>query len=485
MPCTLLWFRNDLRLADNPALVAACSVGNPVIPVFVWAPEEEDPWQPGAASRWWLHQSLDRLQESLCKAGSRLIIRKGPTLSSLQAIIRQCGVDRVLWNRSYVPACTRRDAEIKQSLRANGLHVESFAGALLHEPWDISNQSRQPFQVFTPFWKACLLRGEPDAPLAAPPSISAPDKWPCSLQLVDLALEPAIDWAGGLRAAWVPGESGAVRQLGLFLETALPKYATARDLPAAPGTSRLSPPLHFGEISPRQVWQAVQEAASGGKDARSAPQGRWGNAADTYLREIGWREFAQHLLFHFPHTADQPLRGEFAAFPWRTDTVAMRAWETGRTGYPIVDAGMRELWTTGWMHNRVRMIVASFLVKHLLLPWQDGANWFWDTLVDADLASNTLGWQWSAGCGADAAPYFRIFNPVLQGEKFDAQGLYVRRWVPELAGLPDEWIHQTWNAPTDVLSRAGVTLGRNYPNPIVEHAFARQRALAALQRIKK
>jgi deoxyribodipyrimidine photo-lyase len=288
-----------------------------------------------------------------------------------------------------------------------------------------------------------------------------------------------VDWAAGLRAAWTPGEAGAKDALARFLLEALPDYAEARDRMGVAGTSRLSPHLHFGEVSPRQIWHAAAALQwQGGK-------GGTARGAEKFVAEVGWREFAHHLLVHFPHTPDAPLRGEFARFPWREDPAARRAWQRGRTGYPVVDAAMRELWTTGWMHNRARMIVASFLVKDLLLPWQDGARWFWDTLVDADLASNTLGWQWTAGCGADAAPYFRVFNPVSQGTKFDGNGAYVRRWVPELARLPDGALHAPWDASPAELRAAGVSLGRDYPACIVDHAEARERALAALASLKR
>jgi deoxyribodipyrimidine photo-lyase len=312
----------------------------------------------------------------------------------------------------------------------------------------------------------------PEKPYPAPKRLRAPAEWPASLQISKLGLEPKVDWAGGLRQTWRPGERGASRQMKAFLDRAIETYSTDRDRPDRRGTSRLSPHLHFGEIGVRQIWHAVR---------------RHGAAADpseemhaTYLRQIAWREFSYHLLFHFPDTPRQALRPEFRRFPWRVDRKRLRAWTRGMTGYPLVDAGMRELWHTGWMHNRVRMLAASFLVKHLMIPWQEGAAWFWDTLVDADLANNTMGWQWSAGCGADAAPYFRIFNPVIQGEKFDPDGEYVRRWVPELTRLPNRWIHKPWEAPAELLSKAGVELGKNYPRPIVEHAAARKRALAAL-----
>jgi len=359
------------------------------------------------------------------------------------------------------------------------MQTESFNGALLHEPWAIRNKAGHPFQVFTPFWKTCLASGEPSEPLPAQRRFTAPPRRPASLPLAALDLEPKVNWTSGLRAAWQPGSAGAKAELGRFLRDGLLTYAEGRNRPDVVGTSRLSPHLHFGEISPRQVWQAVRHFA----ESQSIPAEVWRHWQ--FLTELGWREFAQHLLFHFPHTPEQPLRAEFARFPWRKSPAWLRAWQRGRTGYPLVDAGMRELWSTGWMHNRVRMVVASFLVKNLLLPWQDGSRWFWNTLVDADLANNTLGWQWTAGCGADAAPFFRIFNPISQGEKFDPEGSYVRRWVPELARLPAAWIHQPWKAPPAALAAAGVKLGRTYPRPIVSLLISRELALEAYQRIRR
>lgn len=474
---SLVWFRHDLRLADNPALQAAVQRGGPIIPVYIWAPEDEGAWSPGAASRWWLHQSLTSLDTRLTKYSSRLVIRRGDSLSTLQALIRETDAQAVFWNRRYDPSIVVRDTTIKSTFRATRIHVESFNTALLFDPTTLRNRTGQPFQVFTPFWKTCLSLPEPSAPLTDPSRLSAPVQWPDSLPLASLQLEPTIDWASGIRTAWCPGEDGARYELQRFLDAAITDYAEHRDRPDEVQTSRLSPYLHFGEISPRQVWHAVRTAS---KKHRAKQRG-----VEAYLRQLGWREFAHHLLFHFPHTLDQPLRGEFADFPWRESRADLRAWQRGQTGYPLVDAGMRALWATGWMHNRVRMVVASFLVKHLLLPWQAGDHWFWDTLVDADLANNTLGWQWVAGCGADAAPYFRIFNPVAQGEKFDPNGEYVRRWVPELGRLSADWIHKPWEAPTHVLSEAGVKLGTTYPEPIVDHYNARIRALAALASFKK
>jgi deoxyribodipyrimidine photo-lyase len=475
---SLVWFRNDLRLADNPALHAARQRGGPVLPVFIHAPDEESPWEPGAASRWWLHQSLATLESEFREAGSRLIIRRGPSLEVLRDLLKESGATAVFWSRRYEPVVRARDQNVQATPRSAGLEVETFNASLLHEPATVQNQSGKPFQVFTAFWRHCLTKTSPPPPLPAPRKIMPPGKWPQSLPLDALELEPRVDWAGGLRKAWRPGSAGAADLLKRFLKEALVNYGEARNRPDLAGTSRLSPHLHFGEISPRQIWHAVRRQA----DLENIPESTW--RGGQFLAEIGWREFAHHLLYHFPHTAEQPLRREFARFPWRKDAGRLKAWQQGRTGYPIVDAGMRELWTTGWMHNRVRMIVASFLVKDLLISWQDGARWFWDTLVDADLAQNTLGWQWTAGCGADAAPYFRVFNPVSQGEKFDPEGTYVRRWCPELAKLPNDWLHRPWEAPGEVRAQAGVGLDRTYPSPIVSHAIAREVALEAFGKIK-
>jgi len=447
------------------------------IPVFIHAPAEESPWSPGGASRWWLHQSLAAFDQSLRELGSKLVIRSGNSRQALSALVKETGATAVYWNRRYEPAVTARDAAIKSALREMGLEVESFNGALLHEPWTIQNQSGKPFQVFTPFWKHCLSKSDPSTPLPAPKQIFAPAKWPKSRALPDLELEPRIKWAEGIRAAWQPGELGASKQLRSFLKESFADYPALRNRPDTPGTSRLSPHLHFGELSPRQIWHAVRQSAErkGQVDWRSSQ----------FLAEIGWREFAHHLLHHFPHTPTEPLRSDFKQFLWRRDGVFLKTWQKGQTGYPIVDAGMRELWTTGWMHNRVRMIVASFLVKDLLISWREGAAWFWDTLVDADLAQNTLGWQWTAGCGADAAPYFRVFNPVSQGAKFDPHGHYVRKWCPELNKLPDAWIHQPDKAAAEILAKADLTLGKQYPEPIVNHAIAREVALEAFAKLKR
>ena len=479
-PATLLWFGRDLRLADNPALAAALARGGPLIPIFLLDDAEAGAWAPGGASRWWLDASLAALDRELSQRGSRLILRRGPAAEALDRLIDETGADAVYWNRRYEPWAVARAERLKSALKRRGLDARSLNAALLREPWTLATQQGGPYRVFTPFWKA--LRAEPLAPpgAPAPQRIPAPEAFPESDRLEDWSLRPSQpDWAGGLRAAWQPGEAGAQARLADFADAAALEYRDQRDRPDRDGTSRLSPHLHFGEIGPRQIWHAVTGQALA-RTGSPMPAG-----AETYLSEIAWREFSYHLLFHFPHLPERPLRAEFAAFPWAEDAAGLKAWQRGRTGYPIVDAGMRQLWQTGWMHNRVRMIVASFLIKDLLLPWQAGQAWFWDTLVDADLANNAASWQWVAGSGADAAPYFRVFNSSLQGEKFDPGGTYVRRWVPELAQLPDKLIHAPWTARPVELQAAGIRLGHDYPTPIVDHGRARLRALEAFKSLRQ
>ena len=447
---TIVWFRHDLRLDDNPAFIEACRRGS-VLPVFIWAPEEEAPWEPGSASRWWLHQSLEKLSEKLAQVGCPLVIRRGPTLRALQQLVQDVHATHVVWNRRYEPAVIERDTTIKKTLSKDGLHAESFGGSLLYEPAHIATKQGNPYQVFTPFWRALLARDEPAEPIAAPRKVKpVAMKSVKTLSLDALNLLPEHDWSEVMNTSWSPGEAGGKKLLKSFLHKGLDSYDDGRNRPDQQGTSSLSPHLHFGEISPRRVWHAVREA-TGGKPAKSIV-----GSPEVYLREIGWREFANHLLYHFPHTPNEPLRKDYNRFPWVDDPVGLRAWQKGRTGFPIVDAGMQQLWRTGWMHNRVRMIVASFLVKDLRITWLEGARWFWDTLVDADLAANTLGWQWAAGCGADAAPYFRIFNPTSQQQKFDPQEEYINHWV-----VRDD----------------------TYPEPIVDHAEARKQALSALKQV--
>ena len=474
----IVWFRRDLRLTDNPALAAACERYARVLALYVHAPQEEGEWPAGGASRWWLHHSLAALDASLRERGGRLCLRVRDSLGALLAVARETGASAVCWNRLYEPAAAARDAAVESALGEAGLACESFNAALLNEPREIATAAGQPYRVFTPFWRACLLRLDSlPRPVAAPARIPPPQPFPAGVALAELGLMPRVRWDAGLAQAWTPGESGALEQLDAFSAGPIAAYSDGRNRPDRPETSRLSPHLHFGEVGPRQCVAAVRNAVAERPSVRSS--------ADAFVRELGWREFAHHLLHHFPDTPDRPLDPRFEAFPWDRDPALLEAWQRGCTGYPIVDAGMRELWTTGWMHNRVRMIAASLLTKNLRQPWLDGARWFWDTLVDADLANNTLGWQWTAGCGADAAPYFRIFNPMLQTERFDPERAYLRRWLPELGKLPDAYIHRPWAAPDTVLRSAGVDLGRTYPRPVVDFAESRGRALGAYAQIKE
>ncbi|HNF66791.1 cryptochrome/photolyase family protein [Plasticicumulans sp.] len=476
MSTALVWFRRDLRLADNPALSAACREHERVLPVFIHAPDEEAPWAPGAASRWWLQHSLTALGEALARKGVPLVIRRGPTREALQALIRETGATAVYWNRLYEPAPVARDTGLKRALREQGIRAESFDGNVLHEPWAVMNGSGEPYRVFTPYWKA-VARMEQPRPLPEPAALPGPALRTPSLALAELGLLPSIPWDKGLREAWTPGEAGARARLAAFLDGIWIDYDSARNLPGRPGVSRLSPHLHFGELSPRQVWAAI--------GARCGNQPLESHGGESFLRELAWREFAIYVLWHWPQSADQPLQARFAEYPWAEDYARpLAAWQHGRTGYPLVDAGMRELWTTGWMHNRVRMMVASFLTKNLRIPWQEGARWFWDTLVDADLASNSLGWQWTAGCGVDAAPYFRVFNPVRQGEQYDGDGAYVRRWLPELDPVPDKYLHAPWALPAAEAARVGYHSGINYPEPLVDFAASRALALEGYERVK-
>ncbi|MDH7795276.1 MULTISPECIES: deoxyribodipyrimidine photo-lyase [unclassified Beijerinckia] len=470
----IVWLRNDLRLSDNPALAAAIATGAPLLVIYIL---ETGVRARGGASRWWLHHSLDQLSKELSKRGGRLDILEGSAIALVPQLADRLAASHVFWNRRYDAAGIEIDKTLKAELLNAGTHAESFNGQLLNEPWTMTTKIGGPFKVFTPYWRACLAMPDPDAPQRAPAKIQAAD-WtsgaPARSKLSDLHLLPRKpDWAAGLRDAWTPGEASARQCLSTFLDEALPHYADQRDQPGKRSTSRLSAHLAFGEISPRQVWHAAHHAGQRSPALAS-------NVAK-FLSEIGWREFSYHLLFHNPDLARKNYNVRFDDFPWRTSAEDESAWRKGLTGYPIVDAGMRELWQTGFMHNRVRMIAASFLIKHLLLDWRLGEAWFWDTLVDADPANNAASWQWVAGSGADAAPYFRIFNPILQGEKFDPLGRYVRTYVPELANVPDAYLHKPWTAPTEILSKAGVELGVTYPRPIVDHAQARARALAAFK----
>ena len=478
VPTTVVWFRNDLRLGDHPALTAAAERGD-VVPTFVWAPDEEEPWAPGGAHRWWLHESLGALDASLREHGSRLVLRQGPSLDELLAVCRAGGADRVVWQTRYAPTLRRRDEAVRAGLEEAGVEVRQFAGRILHDPEQIRTGSGGPYRVFGPFWRKAKAALDPGDPLPTPDlGGAAPETWPESVDRDALGLTPeaqdGVDWAGAMRDEWAPGEAGAQARLHAFLGGPILDYSERRDFPAGGGSSKLSPHLHWGEVSPRQVWAEANGWVSNGATRE---------AADGFLFEVGWREFSYHVLHHFPHMPDEPLKEKYRKMPWASDPDALRAWERGRTGYPIVDAAMRELWALGWMHNRMRMVTASFLTKDLLVPWQDGERWFWDTLCGGDLANNAMGWQWAAGSGADAQPFFRIFNPISQSKRYDPDGAYVRRWVPELAGLPTKHLHAPWDAPPEVLDEAGVVLGETYPEPIVDHAEARDRALTALKQV--
>ena len=466
----IAWFRRNLRLTDNPAWIAACESGQPVFAVYV-----SDALDAGGASRWWLHHSLVSLGQRLDELGVKFVIRQGDPVEVLPEIAEATGATDLYCSRRFEPDARRQEKALREAL-GDDVERHVYDDYLLRHPKVIETNAGTPYKVFTPFYRASTAAGEPDVPLPAPDEVTGWQGDLDGMPVEDLDLLPTKpDWSGGLKENWQPGEPGALEQLDDF-EDRVADYDEDRDRPGIDGTSRLSPHLHFGEISPRQVWHAIR--LSNGSDLSS-------DRAEPFLRQLYWRDFSWYLLFHFPDLADKPLRSEFENFPWADEPEHLKAWQRGRTGIPIVDAGMRQLWETGWMHNRVRMLVASFLVKNLLIPWQEGRAWFDDTLVDADMGNNAAGWQWVAGSGTDAAPYFRIFNPVTQSRKFDKAGDYIRRWVPELAPLPDKHIHEPWAADPAVLADCDITLGEDYPEPLVDLGDTRKRALDAFDTIKK
>jgi len=461
------WFRQDLRLSDNPALSAAIKAGS-LIPIFIWDEDDKDTHALGAASRVWLHHSLHALNQSL---SGKLRVFQGDAKTVLQQLCDEAGVQKVYWNRCYEPHAIARDSAIKQALSSSGIQNTSFNGSLLWEPWEITKADGLPYKIFTPFYRMAHLKGprRHTLNLLAPSFSNAPP----SRQAVDidaLALLPKLKWHETLFQHWQAGESAALQALETFAQGGVDTYSISRDFPAQNTTSRLSPHLHWGEISPQQAWERLQFEGDN-------------ENIEHFKRELAWREFSYYLIYHNPDIPSKNLKPRFDRFPWRQQTAQLKSWQCGQTGYPIIDAGMRELWQTGHMHNRVRMLVASFLVKNLMIDWRDGAAWFWDCLLDADLASNSASWQWVAGCGSDAAPYFRIFNPVTQGEKFDANGHYTRRFIPELERLPDRYLFRPWEAPTEVLTQAGVCLGDNYPRPMIDLKQSRGEALEAFKRL--
>lgn len=471
----IVWFNLDLRLSDQPALRAAAQAGHPIIPCYVWDDEVRSSWRPGSASRWWLHHSLTALDQQFRQRGGSLVLRRGPVVETLLSLVYETSSKAVFWSTKYDPKGKRDSERLQSELNALGLEARVLDDGLLFNPDEIHTQTGQPFQRFTPFAKACLKRGPTQRVHRGPDDLSFYSRAVKTESLETWGFVPRnLDWSVGLQRSWQPGEVGAIRQFDRFLGRGVTDYTKDRDNLDFDGTSRLSPHLHFGELSVAQVWSKVSENFGG--DTRLN--------VDGYLRQLLWREFSYHLLMHWPDLPSQPIRREYVDFPWQPNQDWLTAWQRGQTGYPIIDAGLRQLRYCGWMHNRVRMVAASFLVKQLLVPWQDGQAWFWESLVDADLANNAASWQWIAGCGVDAAPYYRIFNPVIQGKKFDPAGQYVRRWVPELERLPDRWIHEPWLAPRRVVESAGFRLDRDYPRPIIDLDVGRQRALAAWQSIR-
>lgn len=462
----IVWFRNALRISDQTALYLASQQQEPLILLYI--NDTQRPIKQGEASQWWVRKSIIALQNSLReKYQAKLILRQGDPKTIFSELLKKTKARAIYWDRVFEPDLLARDKALESEWHKSG--VESFPqnNFLLFSPWEYKNRQNMPWKVFSPFWKTLQT-------LTLRECYPSPKRLKTytpidTLSIDDLYPLPHIPWYQAFDKYWTPGEAGAKKTLSDFLKNKLSHYEHGRDRPDQDYTSRLSPHLHFGEISPVQIWHAAQQFKQ----------------AEKFLSEIAWREFSYHLLHHFPELPNKPFRKEFIHFPWKNDDKILKAWQKGETGYPLVDAGMKELWQTGYMHNRVRMICASFLVKHLLIPWQVGEAWFWNTLLDADLANNSASWQWVAGSGADAAPYFRIFNPILQGEKFDPEGDYIKKWVPALRKMPNKFCHAPWEAPLEVLKNADCELGKDYPYPLIEHDFARKRALEAYKRIKK
>ncbi len=472
-PVSLHWFRQDLRLADNPALTAAAQDGA-VIPVYILDDDHAGDHKMGGASRWWLHHALHALNDSL---DGKLVVLRGDPATHLAALAAASGAVSVHWNRCYEPWRIARDTAIKADLAARGLVVESHNGSLLWEPWEVTKADGTPYRVFTPYFRrGCLSAPPPRQPLPVPSQLVLAASDDQGAGIDGLQLLPNTGWDKMLAPHWQIGEAGAIARLAAFIDQDVLGYKEGRNFPALPNVSRLSPHLHWGEVSPNTVWYAAKDRMDAG--AINQEDG------DHFLSELGWREFSHALLYYFPDLPRQNLQPRFDKFAWKDDADALQRWQRGQTGYPIVDAAMRQLWQTGYMHNRLRMIVGSFLVKNLRLHWHHGEAWFWDCLVDADLANNSASWQWIAGCGADAAPYFRIFNPITQASKFDPNGEFIRHFVPEIAGLADAYLFSPWEAPRQILDAANVVLGQTYPHPIVDVKSSRLDALAAFAALK-
>jgi deoxyribodipyrimidine photo-lyase len=470
---SIVWFRQDLRINDNPALKLACDQGS-IIPLYIFDDTLPKQAEMGGATRCWLHHALSDLAESF---DQQLIIKSGDPKEILSALADEHNASHILWNRMYEPWARQRDADIKAYFKDSGTAVKSLNGSLLWEPMQVLKKDETPYKVFTPYYRnGCLNQVEPRYPLDRPEILIAEGVEANAAEDIEaLSLIPNVRWDEQMLKQWTITERAAGSKLQWFIKNAIVEYSDDRNLPAVRGTSQLSPYLHFGQISPNQAWYAIKDAFKGSVSKKGV---------DTYLSELGWREFSYYLLYHFDDIQTKNFNKKFDKFPWRKDKTDLKAWQRGVTGVPIIDAGMRELYQTGYMHNRVRMVVGSFLVKNLLLDWREGERWFWDCLVDADSASNSAGWQWVAGSGADASPYFRVFNPILQGEKFDKEGEYVKKYCPELKDLPKKYIHKPWEASHDILSAANVILGQDYPKPIVDLKETRVRALDAFNQIK-